>query len=70
MDQVIKTNRKGGTFKDMISNSRYICTNAKVRVYKTCVRPIMTHAAKTKADNNQKKRQQKWKFYGSSQDTD
>lgn len=54
--QTNKANRISGYLRDIIWRNKYMTTESKVRLYKTCVRPILTYASKTRADTRKTKR--------------
>ncbi|XP_055714317.1 uncharacterized protein LOC129808563 [Phlebotomus papatasi] len=45
-----------GCLRDVVWKNKYMNIKNKIRIYKTCVRPIMTYAAETRADNTRTKR--------------
>ena len=45
-----------GYLRDIIWRNKYMSVDSKTRIYKTCVRPIMTYAIETRAENATKKR--------------
>lgn len=45
-----------GCLRDVIWRNKEMSTNSKVRIYKSCVRPIMTYAAETRAESSKTKR--------------
>ncbi|XP_050457558.1 uncharacterized protein LOC126854663 [Cataglyphis hispanica] len=48
--QIDKAARISGYLKEIIWRNKHMKREAKVKIYKTCVRPIMTYAAETRAD--------------------
>ncbi|XP_055390221.1 uncharacterized protein LOC129619146 [Condylostylus longicornis] len=48
--QVNKAARVSGCLKDIIWKNKYMNPTSKVKIYKTCVRPIMTYAAETTSE--------------------
>lgn len=54
--QVFKASRISGYLRDVIWKNKYLNIESKVKIYKTCVRPIMTYGADTRADTSQTKR--------------
>ncbi|XP_050447499.1 uncharacterized protein LOC126849579 [Cataglyphis hispanica] len=48
--QIDKAARISGCLKEIIWRNKHMKREAKVKIYKTCVRPIMTYAAETRAD--------------------
>ncbi|XP_044753795.1 uncharacterized protein LOC123313132 [Coccinella septempunctata] len=53
--QVNKASRISGALRDIIWNNAFMNKKAKVRIYKTCVRPVLTYAIETRADNKKTK---------------
>lgn len=49
--QCLKAAIISGALRDDIWKNKYMSTKAKTRIYKTCVKPIMTYAVETRADN-------------------
>ncbi|XP_048522437.1 uncharacterized protein LOC125504463 [Dendroctonus ponderosae] len=45
-----------GYLRDIIWRNKHMSIGSKVRIYKTCVRPVMTYAAETRAENTTTKR--------------
>ncbi|XP_044760904.1 uncharacterized protein LOC123318360 [Coccinella septempunctata] len=54
-EQASKACRMAGALRDVIFNNKYMSKQSKTRIYKTCVRPIMTYAIETRADNKRTK---------------
>lgn len=54
--QTNKATRISGYLRDIIWRNKHMTTESKVQIYKTCVRPILTYAAKTCADTTKTKR--------------
>jgi len=54
--QANNASRISGYLRDTIWNNKYMSTNSKVRIYKTCIRPILTYAAETRAETAKTKR--------------
>ena len=50
--QTIKASRISGCLNSTIWSKKFLRTEAKVRIYKTMVRPILTYAAETRADTS------------------
>ncbi|XP_044754993.1 uncharacterized protein LOC123313947 [Coccinella septempunctata] len=50
-----KACRVASALRDVIFNNKYMSKHSKTRIYKTCVRPIMTYAIETRADNKRTK---------------
>ncbi|XP_055385812.1 uncharacterized protein LOC129614885 [Condylostylus longicornis] len=48
--QTAKAAAISGNLRDVIWKNKYMLIDNKVRIYKTCVRPIMTYAVETRAD--------------------
>ncbi|XP_050459519.1 uncharacterized protein LOC126855693 [Cataglyphis hispanica] len=48
--QIDKAARISGCLKEIIWRNKHMKREAKVKIYKTCVRPIMTYAAEIRAD--------------------
>ncbi|XP_055389920.1 uncharacterized protein LOC129618916 [Condylostylus longicornis] len=44
-----------GYLRDVIWKNKYMLIENKVRIYKTCIRPILTYAAETRADTSKTK---------------
>lgn len=55
-NQVNKSARIAGALKSIIWRNNCISKKSKVRIYKACVRPVMTYAAETRADTTLMKR--------------
>ena len=51
MEQTQKAAAVSGCLREPIWKNKYMNTQSKVRIYKTCVRPIMTYAIETRADS-------------------
>lgn len=51
----IKASKISGNLRDIIWKNKYMTTNSKVRIYKTCVRPVLTYAAETRAETSKTK---------------
>lgn len=54
--QTNKAARISGCLRQLVWQNKTMSTEAKVKIYKTCVRPVMTYAADTRADNSVTKR--------------
>lgn len=54
--QTTKASQISGYLRDIIWRNKYMSTRSKVRIYKTCVRPVMTYAIETRAENTITKR--------------
>lgn len=48
--QTVKAAMMAGYLRDIIWRNKYMRLESKVRVYKTCVRPVMTYAIETRAE--------------------
>ncbi|XP_055372045.1 uncharacterized protein LOC129606020 [Condylostylus longicornis] len=44
-----------GYLRDVIWSNRYMLLDNKIRIYKTCVRPILTYAAESRSDTSKTK---------------
>lgn len=55
-NQIRKAVRISGYLRDIIWRNKYMTAESKIRIYKTCVRPIMTYAAETRAETSATKR--------------
>ncbi|XP_045462511.1 uncharacterized protein LOC123672460 [Harmonia axyridis] len=55
--QITKASLISGYLRDIIWRNKYMSLSSKVRIYKTCVRPIMTYGIETRAENAETKRQ-------------
>lgn len=53
--QTIKAAMMSGYLRDIIWRTKYMSLESKVRVYKTCVRPMMTYAIETRAETTKTK---------------
>ena len=54
--QINKASVTSGCLRDVIWNNKHMSIESKVRIYKTCVRPILTYGIETRADTNKTKR--------------
>lgn len=54
--QTTKASMISGYLRDLIWRNKYMSTRSKVRIYKTCVRPVLTYAVETRAENTITKR--------------
>lgn len=54
-NQVKKAATVSGALRNIIWKNKYLRTECKTRIYKTCVRPILTYAIETRADNSKTK---------------
>ena len=54
--QTLKASLMSGYLRDIIWRNKYMSVDSKTRIYKTCVRPIMTYAIETRAKNSTTKR--------------
>ncbi|XP_011631965.1 uncharacterized protein LOC105423758 [Pogonomyrmex barbatus] len=54
--QAIKAARISGYLRDIIWRNQHISARSKIRIYKTCVRPILTYIAETRAETSKTKR--------------
>ena len=50
--QSIKALRISGCLNNAIWSNKFLRTEAKVRIYKTMIRPILTYAAETRPDTS------------------
>ncbi|XP_043499674.1 uncharacterized protein LOC122522555 [Polistes fuscatus] len=50
-EQATKASIISGYLKDIIWRNKHMSIKGKVRIYKTCVRPIMTYTAETRAES-------------------
>ncbi|XP_055389323.1 uncharacterized protein LOC129618543 [Condylostylus longicornis] len=55
MQQLNKAARVSGCLSDIIWKNKHMGQVAKIKIYKSCVRPIMTYAAETKAETSKTK---------------
>jgi len=55
-DQVHKASVISGCLRSSIWKNKYMNIESKTRIYKTCIRPILTYAAETRADTTVTKR--------------
>lgn len=55
-NQINKSVRIVGALRLTIWNNNCISTQSKLRIYKACVRPVLTYAAETRADTTQTKK--------------
>ncbi|XP_048520668.1 uncharacterized protein LOC125503803 [Dendroctonus ponderosae] len=55
-NQTSKAALISGYLRDIIWRNKHMSRGSKVRIYKTCVRPVMTYAAETRAENTTTKR--------------
>ncbi|XP_072764658.1 uncharacterized protein [Anoplolepis gracilipes] len=51
-----KAARIAGCLRDIIWRNKYMTTKSKIRIYKTCIRPVLTYAAETRAETSKTKR--------------
>ena len=49
-DQAIRGARMSGCLKDIVWRNKFMSTEAKVKIYKAAVRPIISYAVETRAD--------------------
>jgi len=54
-NQIDKASRIAGCLKNIIWKNQFLKIEAKTRIYKSCVRPIITYAAETTADTSRTK---------------
>ncbi|XP_072766481.1 uncharacterized protein [Anoplolepis gracilipes] len=54
--QANRANRIAGYLREVIWRNRNMSLRSKVRIYKTCIRPILTYAVETRADITRTKR--------------
>uniref|UniRef100_A0AAR5Q8Q0 Endonuclease/exonuclease/phosphatase domain-containing protein n=1 Tax=Dendroctonus ponderosae TaxID=77166 RepID=A0AAR5Q8Q0_DENPD len=52
---ISKASLTPGCLRDVIWNNKHMNIDSKVRIYKTCVRPILTYGIETRADTNKTK---------------
>lgn len=52
----IKASFISGSLRDLIWKNKYMTAECKIRIYKTCVRPILTYAAETRAETTKTKK--------------
>ena len=50
--QAIKASRISGCLNETICSNKYLRNEAKVRIYKSVIRPILTYAAETRTDTS------------------
>lgn len=55
-DQTTKASIISRYLRDIIWKNKYMNIKSKMRIYKTCIRPIMTYAAETRAETTPTKR--------------
>lgn len=55
-NQINKSARIAGALRTTIWRNKHISIKSKIRIYKACVRPVLTYAAKIRADTAQTKR--------------
>ncbi|XP_019757717.1 uncharacterized protein LOC109536077 [Dendroctonus ponderosae] len=53
--QINKASLISGYLRDVIWNNKHMSIDSKVRIYKTCVRPILIYGIETRADTNKTK---------------
>jgi hypothetical protein len=54
-NQLSKATRISGCLREIIWHNAYMSTESKIRIYKTCMRPILTYAAETRAETSKTK---------------
>ncbi|XP_044744146.1 uncharacterized protein LOC123306294 [Coccinella septempunctata] len=54
--QAHKVDKIGGCLRDIVWNNKTMSHKAKTRIYKACVRPVLTYAAETRAETSTTKR--------------
>lgn len=54
-DQVTKANQISGCLRDIVWKNKNMTTKSKSRIYKTCIRPILTYTAETRPDTTKTK---------------
>lgn len=54
--QANRANRIAGYLRDIVWRNQHISIKSKVRIYKTCIRPVLTYAAEARADTAKTKR--------------
>ena len=54
--QTTKASLISGYLRDVIWRNKHLSIESKTRIYKTCVRPVMTYAIETRAENTTTKR--------------
>ena len=55
LNQTTKAAAVSGCLKDVIWKNKHMSVDCKVRIYKACVRPIMTYAVETRSDTTKTK---------------
>lgn len=50
--QLTQATEIAGFLRDIIWRKKHMSIKNKTRIYKTCVRPVMTYAGETKAENS------------------
>lgn len=55
-EHTVKASLISGFLRDVIWRNKYMSINSKVRIYKTCVRPILSYAVETRAETTTTKR--------------
>ncbi|XP_060525304.1 uncharacterized protein LOC132701439 [Cylas formicarius] len=55
-DQINKASATSGCLREIVWANGYMQKDSKIKIYKTCVRPIMTYAIETREDTNKTKR--------------
>ncbi|XP_044746226.1 uncharacterized protein LOC123322928 [Coccinella septempunctata] len=53
--QSIKASRVSGYLRDIVWRNKAMSSQSKTRIYKTCVRPILTYASETRAETSKTK---------------
>ncbi|KAL6421250.1 hypothetical protein ACFW04_013665 [Cataglyphis niger] len=51
-----KQSRIADYFSDIVWRNKYMSTKNKIRIYKTCIRPILTYAAETRVETSRTKK--------------
>ncbi|XP_056630500.1 uncharacterized protein LOC130441040 [Diorhabda sublineata] len=53
--QINKASALSGCLRDIVWSNPYMRKDSKIRIYKTCIRPIMTYSTEVREDNNKTK---------------
>ena len=54
-EQTNKASALSGCLRNVIWNNKHVRIQSKVRIYKTCIRPVMTYGIETRADTTRTK---------------
>ena len=54
--QLMKAYRVAGCLRDFVWNNNHMSLESKIKIYRTCVRPIMTYGIEARADTKSTKR--------------